>query len=98
MAVGRRIDELVERVSLHVPRPAIFHGTVFPFIIVYGTWAYIWYFVYGTEEFSEAGLVGVAVIGLIQILSCLCCYWSVHVQCFLTCRSVSIELKRSINN
>ena len=64
MAVVRRIDELVERVSLHIPRPGIFHGTVFPFIIIYGTWTYIWLFVYGIEEFSEAGFVGVAVIGL----------------------------------
>lgn len=96
MAVVKRIDELVERVSLHVPRPAIFHGTVFPFIIIYGTWTYIWLFVYGIDEFSEAGFVGVAVIGLIQILSCLCCYWSVHVQCFLTCRSESNPYKAKV--
>lgn len=96
MAVVRRIDELVERVSLHIPRPGIFHGTVFPFIIIYGTWTYIWLFVYGIEEFSEAGFVGVAVIGLIQILSCLCCYWSVHVQCFLTCRSESNPYKAKV--
>lgn len=90
MVVERRIDDLVQSISLHVPRQFLFHGYILPFVTLYGCWLYGWVFVYGVEEYYEAGLIGVAVIGLVQILSCLCCHWSVHVQCFLTCRSVSM--------
>lgn len=93
MVSETRIDELVQSVSLHIPRQLIFHGYILPFIFLYGTWIYVWFFIYGIQEFYEAGLIGVAVIGLLQILSCLCCHWSVHVQCFLTCRKVSIYTK-----
>lgn len=84
-----RIDDLVQSVSLHKLRPIIFHGTIFPFIFPYLGWFYCWLFVYGMDEFSEAGFVGTAGIAVVQILSCLCCYWSVHVQSFLTCKKVS---------
>jgi len=90
MVVERCIDDLVQSVSLHIPRQFLFHGYILPFLTLYGCWLYGWFFVYGVEEYYEAGLIGVAVIGLVQILSCLCCHWSVHVQCFLTCKSVSI--------
>lgn len=90
MVEERRIDDLVQSVSLHIPRQFLFHGYILPFLTLYGCWLYGWLFVYGVEEYYEAGLIGVAVIGLVQILSCLCCHWSVHVQCFLTCKKVSI--------
>jgi len=89
MVVEMRVDDLVQSVSLHIPRQFLFHGYILPFVILYGGWLYGWLFLYGIEEYYEAGLIGVAVIGLLQILSCLCCHWSVHVQCFLTCKSVS---------
>ncbi|KAK9509934.1 hypothetical protein O3M35_004821 [Rhynocoris fuscipes] len=84
-----RVDDLVQSVTLHKLRPIIFHGTIFPFIFPYLGWFYCWIFVYGMEEFSEAGFVGTAVIAVVQILSCLCCYWSVHVQSFLTCKKTN---------
>lgn len=92
-----RIDELVQSVTLYAPRPIVFHGTVLPFIFLYSIWLYIWMYVYGFHEFSEAGFVGIAVVGILQILSCLCCYWSVHIQCFLTCRKV-INLVNALCN
>lgn len=96
MVSETRIDELVQSVSLHIPRQLIFHGYILPFIFLYGTWIYVWFFIYGIQEFYEAGLIGVAVIGLLQILSCLCCHWSVHVQCFLTCRKTNDPLKAKV--
>lgn len=89
MVVAMCIDDLVQSVSLHIPRQFLLHGYILPFLTLYGGWLYAWFFIYGIEEYYEAGLIGVAVIGLLQILSCLCCHWSVHVQCFLTCKSVS---------
>ncbi|KAJ9579755.1 hypothetical protein L9F63_004592, partial [Diploptera punctata] len=87
MVAEKRIDDLVQSVSLHIPRQLIFHGYVLPFLILYASWLYGWFFVYEAEDYYEAGLIGIAVIGLLQILSCLCCHWSVHVQCFLTCKN-----------
>ncbi|XP_049787588.1 endoplasmic reticulum transmembrane helix translocase [Schistocerca cancellata] len=91
-----RIDELVQCVSLHIPRKLLFHGYILPFMCLYGLWIYIWVTVYGVEEYYEAGLIGVAVIGLLQILSCLCCHWSVHVHCFLTCKSTNDPFKAKV--
>ena len=47
-------------------------------------------FVYGVEEYFEASLIALAVIGLLQILVSLFCLWSVDVRCALTCSKVSI--------
>lgn len=83
------VDELVEYIQLFRPVPTIFQGTILPFFIIYPIVFYCWIFVYGFHENFEAGFVTVAVIAIIQILTCLCCYWSVHVQCFLSCSPVS---------
>lgn len=84
-----RIDDLVESVSLYVPRHVLLHGYLGPFLIIYILWAYLWIVSYGVSEYFEAGLITVAGIGIIQILICLCCHWSVHVRCLLSCHKVS---------
>lgn len=83
------LDDLVQYTQLFKPVATILQGTVFPFLIIYPVVFYSWIFVYGFEENFEAGFVTVAVIAVIQILICLCCYWSVHIQCFLACSAVS---------
>ncbi|KAG1714791.1 Manganese-transporting ATPase 13A1 [Nymphon striatum] len=88
-ATGRtnRVDELIQTVSLHNPRPILLHGYVAPFIIVYLTWIYYWFFQFGVSEYFEAGLIAGVVVGLLQILTCLCCHWSVHISCLFTCKT-----------
>lgn len=83
-----KIDDLVERVSLYRTIPAYLHGTVFPFVILYSGWAYFWLIVQGYEVYAEEGFLGFGVIGVLQVLSVLCCYWSVHIRCFLSCKKV----------
>lgn len=83
------LDDLVQYTQLFKPVATILQGTVFPFLIIYPVVFYSWIFVYGFEDNFEAGFVTVAVIAVIQILICLCCYWSVHIQCFLACSAVS---------
>ena len=90
MASQPKIDELVQSVTLYVPRPFILNGFVLPFIILYSSWTYIWFFVYGVWDYYEAGIIGVCLIGLCQLFCCLCCHWSVHVRCFFTCNKVII--------
>jgi cation-transporting ATPase 13A1 len=86
------VDELVQSVSLHNPRKPLFNGYVLPFMFTELVWVYGWIFVYGLEDYYEPGLVGIAIIGVLQIFVCLCCQWSVHVHTFLNCSSVSPRL------
>ncbi|EFX70258.1 hypothetical protein DAPPUDRAFT_217456 [Daphnia pulex] len=91
--VSKNLDDLVQKVSLHNPLPTIIHGYSLPFIFLYGLWFYLWVFVYGVEEYPEAGWITLAGIGLIQVLVSLSCYWSVHIRTFLTCTSTSNPLE-----
>lgn len=84
-----RIDDLVQSVSLHNPRKWMFNGYILPFVLLQSVWIYCWVFVYGIDEYYEAGLTGIAAIGVLQIFLCLCCQWSVHIHTFLNCSSVS---------
>nr|SVE82344.1 EOG090X00J5 [Daphnia magna] len=91
--VSKSVDDLVQKVSLHIPRPTIIHGYSLPFIFLYGLWFYLWVFVYGVEEYPEAGWITLAGIGLIQILVSLSCYWSVHIRTLLTCSNTADPLE-----
>ena len=91
--VSKNLDDLVQKVSLHNPLPTVIHGYSLPFILLYGLWCYLWVFVYGIQEYPEAGWITLAGIGLIQILVSLSCYWSVHIRTFLTCANTSNPLK-----
>lgn len=88
-ATSSRIDELVQSVSLHNPRKWVFNGYILPFMMLQSLWIYCWIFIYGIDEYYDAGLVGIAAIGVLQIFLCLCCQWSVHIHTFLNCSTVS---------
>lgn len=90
------LDDLVQYTQLFRPVATILQGTVLPFIVIYPIVFYAWIFIYGFEENFEAGFVSVAVVAVTQILICLCCFWSVHVQCLLSCSSVKDPLQAEI--
>ena len=87
---SRSIDDLIQSMSYHNLRPLILHGYALPFVALYLVWLYIWLCIQGYEENYEVGLVGIAVIGFIQILTSLFCLWSVSVKVLLTTSPVSI--------
>ena len=91
MAAESLNDEL-EYVKLYRIRPLLLHFYLAPFIPIYLTWLYFWTMVYGVTDYFEAGLIALAAIGILQILSMLFCHWSVHVRCLFTCSSVRIRL------
>ncbi|XP_052869799.1 endoplasmic reticulum transmembrane helix translocase isoform X1 [Anopheles cruzii] len=65
-----------------------------PFMVLYALWLYFWLF--GADEYWDAGLPVLACIGFTQILVCLCCFWSVHVQTFVNCRKTKVPCRGSI--
>lgn len=89
MSANPKLDDLVQSVTLYTLKPTVFHLYVLPFLVFYSVWLYVWLGIYGFSEHYEGGFVGLAVIGCFQILSCLACYWSVHVHCVFTCKKVN---------
>lgn len=88
MTAAPKLDDLIQYVSLYTQLKTLFHLYVLPFVVIYGVWLYGWCGIYGFTEHYEAGFLGLAIIGCIQILCCLACYWSVHINCYFTCRKV----------
>ncbi|ESO00564.1 hypothetical protein HELRODRAFT_113120 [Helobdella robusta] len=79
------LSDDIRKTALYKIRPIILHGYVLPFIVFYFCWAYVWMLVLGVSDYFEAGMIGFAIIGLLQTLCCLFCYWFVEVRCLLTC-------------
>lgn len=88
MATGRSVDDLVHSANLYIPRHLLLHGYILPFLILYGLWSYCWLAIFETDFHFEVGYICLAVVGLLQLLTVLCCHWSVHVKCALTCKYV----------
>lgn len=80
-----RVDDLVYSVTLYNQLRNLVKGCILPFVSLYLIWIYCWIFIYDVDEYYEAGLIGIAAIGVLQIFVCLCCQWSVHIHCFLNC-------------
>lgn len=83
-----RLSEDVEYISLHKPLPFVLQGYVWPFVLLYTALLAVWVGVYGFLEYTEAFLIGFAIIGGLNIITCLFGVWSVHVRCALTCTKV----------
>lgn len=83
------LNDEIQSLGFYNIRAVIFHGYVLPFLFIYAGWAYAWTYVYGLEDYFEAGLIIFAGIGLLQILTALFCLWSIHIRCALTCSRVS---------
>lgn len=80
------IDNLIDSVSLYVPRHIMFHGAILPFILLYTLWSYVYFYTANLVDLYFAGIFAIA-IG--QVLCSLCCYWSVSFRCLLSCRRVT---------
>ncbi|XP_071948299.1 endoplasmic reticulum transmembrane helix translocase-like [Antedon mediterranea] len=79
------VDDVIASLTPLNLRPTIFHGYVAPFAVLYVCWFYCFAFIYGINEYFEAGMIAVAGIGCLQILVGLFCHWSVHIRSLLTC-------------
>lgn len=86
---SKSLNEEIECIQLYRRRPFWLHYYLAPFLPLYLIWLYTWVTVFGVSEYFEAGMIILAGIGIVQILSGLFCHWSVHVLAFFTCSSVS---------
>ncbi|KAH7985294.1 hypothetical protein HPB49_026508 [Dermacentor silvarum] len=93
---AKSVDELVQHISLHTRKPFLLDGCVSPFLTLYTAWLYLWTCVYGVSEYYEAGLIALACLGVVHILTCLFCHWSVHVRCLLSCSRVVLYVDSKI--
>ena len=78
----------IQSLTLYNIRPLLFHGYIFPFVFLYSGWLYGW-IIYGVADYWEPGLIVLASIGLLQILTSLFCLWFVQVRCLLTAGKVN---------
>ncbi|KRX96276.1 putative cation-transporting ATPase 13A1, partial [Trichinella pseudospiralis] len=78
-------DELVDHVRLYNPKSLLLHGYVAPFIVAYGTSFFLWSVIYGFFEYFELFCIVFSVIGFLQIIVVLLCFWSISARCLLTC-------------
>lgn len=88
--LGMALSEDVRYIVLYKSRPLLLHGYVFPFILLYALLLVGWTVVFEGFEHVEAFFICVAAIGVLDVVTCLFCVWSVHVRCLLTCNRVSI--------
>ncbi|PAV82047.1 hypothetical protein WR25_11092 [Diploscapter pachys] len=79
------VDALIEKIRTHRLRPIWAHLYVAPFISIYAIWLFIWTNFYGFEEYYELGLIGIAIIFILQALVVLFCQWFVRIKCLATC-------------
>jgi cation-transporting ATPase 13A1 len=80
------VSEDVESISLLVRRPVWLHYYIAPFIAIYALWFYAAIAWLGFPEHVELTFISLAVIGILQLLMSLACFWSVHINCAFTCR------------
>ncbi|KAH8861205.1 Manganese-transporting ATPase 13A1 [Schistosoma japonicum] len=82
-------DVDIASVELYNLRPTLFHGYILPFVLMYSFWIGYWTNVLGFQEHMELGLIVIATIGFVQIITCLCCHWFVGFKCLMTCKKQS---------
>ncbi|VVC29292.1 P-type ATPase, transmembrane domain,P-type ATPase, phosphorylation site,P-type ATPase, cytoplasmic [Cinara cedri] len=80
------LDNLIDSVSLYVPRHIAFHGAIFPFVVLYFLWSYI---CFSLNDIGDIYFIGIFAVAIAQVLCSLCCYWSVSFRCLLSCRRVT---------
>lgn len=78
------IDSLVESVLPLSDKNPLLHAYAAPFAVLYAVVFYFWVNVYGFSDHFEAGCIGVAIVGLIQVISVLLCHWFVSIKCLFT--------------
>ncbi|XP_078489666.1 endoplasmic reticulum transmembrane helix translocase [Ciona intestinalis] len=81
-------DVLVHKLTLYNKRPIWFHGYLLPYVVAYVCAGIFLTQNYDTENYEYGIIIAVAIF-LLQALTVLSCFWSVHWRCWLTCSEAS---------
>lgn len=84
------LSDDVLQVTYHNVLPLLLHGYLWPFLLAYSLLFCGWSWVYGLQEQLEGLFIFFAVIGALNIITYLCCVWSVSTSCKLTCFAVCV--------
>ncbi|KAH9286492.1 Manganese-transporting ATPase 13A1 [Echinococcus granulosus] len=85
MSTGKLTPD-IDSINLYREKPILLHGYIWPFVLLYSIWLGYWFGTLGATEYVELGLIGVAVISVLHVLTALFCYWFVSVRCLLMFR------------
>ena len=82
------ISEEVQSIELYQTAHVATHAYVAPFVLIHAIFFPVWIY-YGFFENFEIGCIILAVLGVIQVLVCLACHWSIHIRASFTCSRVN---------
>ncbi|CAF1434031.1 unnamed protein product, partial [Adineta steineri] len=75
----------IHSISLYCSKHFLLHYNIGPFFFLYLLWFSIWIFHLGRAEYPELGVIITAIIALLNIITCLFCYWFVEIRAFMSC-------------
>lgn len=82
------VNEEIQSIKPYRFRPMLLHLNILPFLIAYLVWFYVWTVQFGVDEFPELGMIVTAVIAMLQVVTCLFCYWFVEFRVLMQCSRV----------
>jgi hypothetical protein len=77
-------------------RHFLLHLNIGPFFLAYLVWLIIWTQHFGVSDYPELGMVVTIVIGILQVVVCLFCYWFVEFRVLMQCIKVKDALKAEV--
>ena len=83
------LNDEIETIKPYRFRHFLLHLNILPFFLAYAIWFGVWTQHFGVEEYPELGLIITAVIAILQVVTCLFCYWFVEFRVLMQCNRVS---------
>lgn len=93
-AVG--LNDEIESIKPYNFRPFWLHLNIGPFFLAYIVWFIVWTRQFGVEEYPELGMIVTAVIAILQVVTCLFCYWFVEFRVLMQCSRVENAEKAEV--
>ncbi len=83
------VNEEIESIKPYVIRPFLLHLNIGPFFLAYLVWFAVWIQQFGIDDYPELGLIVTACIAILQVVTCLFCYWFVEFRVLMQCNRVA---------
>ena len=85
---SKAVNEEIESIKPFRFRPLLLHGNIAPFFLAYIVWMFYWSMYLGMAEYPELGMIVTACIAILQVVTCLFCYWFVEFRVLMQCSHV----------